>query len=75
MSESNKTTRVPVSIRLLAALYRILDALLRPVLFVFSKINTMQDTIHLKLSRLGRPDAAFSQWRDKQARRKARGGR
>jgi len=68
----------PMTVKLLATRYRILDALLTPVLFVFRRICDWQDKIQSTLSQRGWEDALMRpqqrKVRAKEGSKQAKGG-
>jgi hypothetical protein len=64
-----ETNRRPLDVRLLATCFKLLNALLAPVLALFRIICSRQDAIQLKLNERGFPDeTACREWR-KRARK------
>ena len=61
----------PIDVRLLATRYRLLNALLTPVLFMFRRICDRQDNIQRTLIQRGWENEIISPaWRKEQAKKK-----
>ncbi len=69
--ESNH--RQPLDVKLLAARFKLFNALLTPVLFVFGRIEERKDRIRSRLNERGWPDeAACPAWRKEQAKKRSK---
>lgn len=63
-------SRPPLVVKLLATRFRLLNALLTPVLFLFRRICEWQDRIQKKLNERGWADeTACREWRKAQAKK------